>query len=134
MKFGLEPAYGSDAARIALAGFDIGVGHHARGVAHPTQLSFGISGRRYASVAARNTSTESGIGGGRHASGAARTTFAESGIGGGYQLTGELHLFLYIEASTNPLPSGYAFNAASPIAKLQHGYVNPLPKETLHHG
>ncbi|WP_230960192.1 hypothetical protein, partial [Pseudomonas fluorescens] len=74
------------------------------------------------------------IGGGRHASGAARTTFAESGIGGGYQLTGELHLFLYIEASTNPLPSGYAFNAASPIAKLQHGYVNPLPKETLHHG
>ncbi|MDV3055223.1 hypothetical protein, partial [Pseudomonas paracarnis] len=40
----------------------------------------------------------------------------------------------YIEASTNPLPSGYVFNAASPIAKLQHGYVNPLPKETLHHG
>ena len=153
MKFGLEPAYGSDAARIALAGFDIGVGHHARGVAHPTQLSFGISGRRYASVAARNTPTGSGISGGHYASVAARNTQTRFGISGrryasvaarntptgsgiseGHQLTGELHLFLYIEASTNPLPSGYAFNAASPIAKLQHGYVNPLPKETLHHG
>lgn len=58
----------------------------------------------------------------------------ESEIGGGYQLTGELQLFLYTEATTNPLPSGYVFNAASPIAKLQHGYVNPIPKETLHHG
>lgn len=115
MKFGVEPAYGSDAARITLAGFDIGVGHHARGVAHPTQLSSCISGRRYASVAARNTPTG-------------------SGISGGHQLTGELHLFLYIDAATNPLQSGYAFNAASPIAKLQHGYVNPLPKGTLHHG
>ena len=82
---------------------------------HPPPIGSGSSGRCYASVAARNTPTG-------------------SGISEGHQLTGELHLFLYIEASTNPLPSGYAFNAASPIAKLQHGYVNPLPKETLHHG
>jgi len=71
---------------------------------------------------------------GSSASDSARTAMKESEIGGGYQLTGELQLFLYIEATTNPLPSGYVFNAASPIAKLQHGYVNPLPKETLHHG
>lgn len=134
MKFGVEPAYGSDAARITSVESDIGSGSYACDATRITLAEFDIGVGHHASVAARNTPTESGISGGPHASGTARTTFAESGIGGGYQLTGELHLFLYIEASTNPLPSGYAFNAASPIAKLQHGYVNPLPKETLHHG
>ncbi|SDX50536.1 Transposase IS66 family protein [Pseudomonas salomonii] len=82
MKFGVERAYGSDAARITLAGFDIGVGHHASGVAHTTQLSSGISGRRYASVAGRNTLTGSGISGDHYASGAAHTTQTRFGISG----------------------------------------------------
>ena len=46
----------------------------------------------------------------------------------------EPQLPLYIEASINPLPSDYGFLAAPATANLQHGHVNPLPKETLHHG
>ena len=88
----------------------------------------------YRGNAAQSEAVVTGICASYTASVAARNTPTGSGISGGLQLTGELQLFLYIEASTNPLPSGYVFNAASPIAKLQHGYVNPLPKETLHHG
>ena len=134
MILGGQRGHRGNAAHSTAAVAGIWTSDTASVVAHNTLSGSGIDGGSHASGAARTTSAGSGIDGGSHVSGAGRTTFAESGIGGGYQLTGELHLFLYIEASTNPLPSGYAFNAASPIAKLQHGYVNPLPKETLHHG
>ena len=150
---GGQPEYRGNAAQSEAVVTGICASYTASVVAHNTLSGSGIDGGSHVSGAARTTFAESGIGGGRHASGAARTTLpgydigggshvsvaarntpTGSGISGGLQLTGELQLFLYIEASTNPLPSGYAFNAASPIAKLQHGYVNPLPKETLHHG
>jgi len=90
-------------------------------VAHITQLGSGIGGDSHASDVAHITQPGSGISG-------------DSQVSVAVQAVGLYRLPLYIEASTNPLPSGYAFNAASPIATLQHGHVNPLPKETLHHG
>jgi hypothetical protein len=52
----------------------------------------------------------------------------------GTQPEDPVSLLLYKDTSTNPLPSGYGFIAAPATANLQHGHVNPLPKETLHHG
>src|SRR3990167_3684230 len=47
----------------------------------------------------------------------------------------KLHLFSsYIEATTNPLPSGYGFLAAPPATELQHGREPPPRKEKPHHG
>ena len=40
----------------------------------------------------------------------------------------------YTDASINPLPSSYGFITAPITADLQHEPVNPLPKETPHHG
>ncbi len=90
-------------------------------------------------VAARDTQLRSLISGGSQPNGVAHTTWPRSKTGGGTQprsdkdnvtqAVGPPRLFLYIDASTNPLPSDYGFIAASVAAQLQHGHVNPLSKE-----
>jgi len=65
---------------------------------------------------------------------ASRIPLTASGNGAGSQQSVPSNHHLYKEASTNPLPSGYGFNAAPPIAKSQHGHVTPPLKEKLHHG
>ncbi|WP_218585312.1 hypothetical protein, partial [Pseudomonas spelaei] len=74
------------------------------------------------------------IGTGSQPSDAARITLAGSDIGGGCRSDRLPCPSLYIEAPTNPLPSDYGFIAAPTTTKLQHCDVNPLPKETPHHG
>ncbi|WP_238354275.1 hypothetical protein, partial [Pseudomonas lurida] len=78
-------------------------------VAHNTQPGTDIGSRSHSSVVAHNTQPGKDIGGCGHSE--------------------VLALLLYIDASTNPLPSDYGFIAASVAAQLQHGHVNPLSKE-----
>ncbi|NWB73140.1 hypothetical protein HX805_11730 [Pseudomonas sp. G5001] len=78
-------------------------------VVHNTQPETDIGDRSHSSVVAHNTQPGKDIGGCGHSE--------------------VLALLLYIDASTNPLPSDYGFIAASVAAQLQHGHVNPLSKE-----
>lgn len=83
---------------------------------------------------ARITPPGSNIGSDSQPSDAARITQPGSDIGAGTQPNDVAPLLLYIDASTNRLPSNNGFIAASITTQLQHGHVYPLPKETLHHG
>ena len=123
-----------DVARIDLTGSGIDAGSHASDAARITQPGSRIDADSHASDAARITQPGSNIGGDSQSSDAARITPTGSRIGGSRQANYLPSLLLYIEASTNPLPLDYGFIAAPTTASLQHGHVNPLPKETLHHG
>ncbi|KAI3478862.1 hypothetical protein L1887_59146 [Cichorium endivia] len=104
-----------DVSRITLTGTVICGGRRLSAVAHNTQQGFDTPG--------------SVICGGRRLSAVAHNTYQGSRIADGSQTDNVASLLLYIDASTNPLPSDYGFNAASVAAQLQHGHVNPLSKE-----
>jgi hypothetical protein len=108
-------------------------------VGHITPPGSEIGGGSELGDSARITQLRSQISGGSQPSGVAHTTWPRSKTGGSTQprsdkndvtqAVGPPRLFLYIDVSTNPLPSDYGFIAASVAAQLQHGHVNPLSKE-----
>jgi hypothetical protein len=139
-------AYQSYAARIARQSSNISSGqsnyayqsYAARIARQSSNISSGQSNYAYQSYAARIARQSSDIGSGQsnyaYQSYAARITMSGPGIDNCTQPSGRPDLSIYIETSTNPLPSGNGFVAAPPIAKSQHGHVTPLLKEKLHHG
>jgi len=129
--------HASVAARITWTGSSIGVDPTDKSyVAHIALTGSDISGGSHASVAARITWTGSSISAGNQLGVVAHNTLPEFDIGGSCHTSAAAPLFLYIdiETSTNPLPPNYGFIAAPRTTKLQHGHVNPIPKETTHHG
>lgn len=140
------PGSGTDTGRIpsvaahnTLAGSATDTGSEPSVAACNTLPGSGTDTGRIPSVAARNTLPGSGNDTGRIPSVAVRSTqpqpYSPEMCGPeNDQPNGESRLLLYIGASTNPLPLDYGFIAAPTTAKLQHGHVNPLPKESLHHG
>ena len=137
----------SDVARNTLPGAGTDTGRKPSVAAHNTLAGSATDTGRIPSVAARNTLPGSGTDTGRIPSVAVRSTqpqhysttalqhYSPEMCGPeNDQPNGESRLLLYIGASTNPLPLDYGFIAAPTTAKLQHGHVNPLPKESLHHG
>ncbi len=126
-----------DAASITLTGSVICGGRRLSAVAHNTHQGFDTPGGNSKLCGPHNyrlddaasiTLTGSVICGGRRLSAVAHNTQPGTDIDGRGQ-SGGLALLLYIDASTNPLPSDYGFIAASLAAQLQHGHVNPLSKE-----
>ena len=110
----------SNSGRINLSGFCIGDHYKPSDVARNTLPGSGNDTGRIPSVAVRSTQPQ---------------PYSPEMCGPeNDQPNGESRLLLYIGASTNPLPLDYGFIAAPTTAKLQHGHVNPLPKESLHHG
>ncbi|QGF91801.1 hypothetical protein GH769_00695 [Pseudomonas sp. CFSAN084952] len=110
----------SDVGHITPPGSEIGVGSELGDSARITQPRYQIGWCIELGVAARNTQPRSKTDGG---------TQPRSDKNDVTQAVGPPRLFLYIDASTNPLPSDYGFIAASVAAQLQHGHVNPLSKE-----
>ena len=128
----LDTGYGrelSDSGRIIQPGSQVSGIAELCVAARTTQPGFDLGGGIQPSDAARITLTESVICGGRRLSAVAHNTYQGSRIADGSQTDNVASLLLYIDASTNPLPSDYGFNAASVAAQLQHGHVNPLSKE-----
>jgi hypothetical protein len=134
MMSGGKPFHWNFPARFSLPASGTGADGPSGDVARIDLTGSGIDAGSHASDAARITQPGSNIGGDSQSSDAARITPTGSRIGGSRQANYLPSLLLYIEASTNPLPLDYGFIAAPTTASLQHGHVNPLPKETLHHG
>lgn len=128
-----------DLARITQPRSEIGCGSELIGAARTTPPETEIGGGSGLGDSARITQLRSQISGGSQPSSVAHTTWPRSKTGGGIQprsdkddvtqAVGPPRLSLYIDASTNPLPSDYGFIAASVAAQLQHDHVNPLSKE-----
>ena len=132
---GIQP---SDAARITLTESVICGGRRLSAVAHTTHQGSDTPGGNSKLCGPHNyrlddvsriTLTGTVICGGRRLSAVAHNTYQGSRIADGSQTDNVASLLLYIDASTNPLPSDYGFIAESVAAQLQHGHVNPLSKE-----